>query len=137
MLPNSICRAIWKGHGGLETYAPTTNAGFHIVPRNYTGGLIAVNEISCNRCHQDTARELGEFDWRIQLYGEIWGDDRIFTWHPFEDNPRIHATFDDEDRSRVINPRLQTAGLLEQVSSAPRSGRYRELPRRYSYQFQR
>ncbi len=119
---------IWKENGKLQTYAPGSQADFHIVPKNYEMGLIQVNEVSCNRCHSETGRRLGDLEFDIQLYGEVWGEDRIFTWHLFQPNPRIYNTFDDADQSRVVNPRLLTAKLL--VNQQPSAGDpdYKPLP---------
>ena len=78
-------------------------------------GMIPVNEESCNRCHDQTGRGLQDFDRDVVLYGEIWGEDRAFTWHLFEPHSGMYGTFDDhEDQgSRRINPKLQNAGLLK------------------------
>lgn len=105
--------AIWKENGKLETYAPGSQAEFHIVPKNYEMGMIAVNEVSCARCHSETGRKIGHFDFDVQLYGEIWGEDHIFTWHLFQPKSQIYGTFDDSDGSRTLNPRLVKAGLVK------------------------
>lgn len=105
---------IWKENATQETYAPSSNSSFSVVPKNYKMGLIPVNEISCNRCHDQTGRGLGDFDGKVILYGEIWGEDRAFTWHLFKPNPGMYNTFDDADGSRIINPKLVDAGLILQ-----------------------
>ncbi len=119
---------IWKENGKLQSYAAGSQADFHIVPKGYKMGLIPVNEVSCARCHSETGRRLGDLEFDIQLYGEVWGEDRIFTWHLFEPNPNIFGTYDDADKSRVVNPRLLTAKLL--VNEKPASGDpdYKPLP---------
>jgi len=120
--------AIWKEGGGLETYAPGSLGEFSIVPRNYEMGMIPVNEISCNRCHSETGRRIGEFDSATVLYGEVWGEDRIFTWHMFDPNNRIFGTWDAVDGSRVVNPRLVSAGLLLNGEPTPAEPDYKTLP---------
>ncbi len=76
--------AVWKQHGNLVAYAPTTKAAFSIVPRGYNGGLIAVDDDSCTRCHADAGRPFRDWYPNIIAYGELWGQDEIFTWHPFD-----------------------------------------------------
>jgi hypothetical protein len=99
----------WKRAGSLVTHAATTQAGFHIVPRDYDGGHFEVSDDSCNRCHQDAGRPFRDWYPNVIAYGELWGGDDSFTWHPFEtanfvdasgavrnfnyDNRRIRADF--------------------------------------------
>ncbi len=120
---------VWKSSGDLESFAPSTQSDYHVVPKNYTGGLIAVNEVSCTRCHQDTGRRLGELDSDVVLYGEMWGEDRIFSWHLFEPTKKFYATF---DKTRKINPLLVKAGLVQ--NAKPRGTEntdYQILPVRF------
>lgn len=105
---------VWRENDQFETYAPSSSVSFSIVPKDYTIGMIPVNETSCNRCHEQTGRGLRDFEDRIMLYGEVWGEDKIFTWHLFKVNPHMFGTFDDSDGSRFINPRLVAAGLVEE-----------------------
>lgn len=122
---------IWKENGQLETYAPASDDQFSIVPKGYEMGMIAVNEESCNRCHLETGRKLGEFEFDIQLYGEVWGEDRIFTWHLFLPHQYIYSTFDDTDGSRKVNPRMVQANLLRNERTAANDPNYRQLPTPY------
>jgi hypothetical protein len=120
---------IWKENGSLETYAPSSLAEYSIVPKGYEMGLIPVNEVSCNRCHEHTGRRLIDFDFDIQLYGEIWGEDRIFTWHLFQPHQFIFGTFDDSDsQSRRVNSRLVQAGLVVNQKPSPSDELYKPLP---------
>jgi hypothetical protein len=121
---------IWKQAGDKETYAASTAAAFSIVPKDYQGGLYPVNEVSCNRCHQDTGRQIGEFSFNSLLYGEIWGEDRIFTWHLFDESGNFYGAY---DRNRIMNRRFEAAGLVvryEGGSDQPNTV-YKELPRRF------
>jgi hypothetical protein len=126
----SMSGKIWKENSQLETYAPGSQEDFSIVPKNYEMGAIAVNEVSCTRCHNDTGRPVKDAEFRAILYGEVWGEDRIFTWHPFKVTPRIFGTFDDGDYppSRELNPRLISAKLLQQGAPAANDPNYRTLP---------
>lgn len=99
----------WKQQGGLVAHAATTQAGFHIVPRGYDGGHFEVSDTSCARCHQDAGRPFRDWYPNVIAYGELWGGDDVFTWHPFDtanfvdangdvrnfnyDNRRIRADF--------------------------------------------
>jgi hypothetical protein len=113
--------SVWSEGDGLETYAPSTRAAFSIVPQGYEGGVMAVNEDNCNRCHDQTGRMLGDLDGRVVLYGEIWGEDRIFTWHLFDAG---FDAFTVSDGSRRINPRLVQAKLVESGRPAAGDARY-------------
>ena len=124
----SALNSEWKRSGDKVTYAPTTSASFHIVPKRFIAGLIENNEQSCLRCHNQTGRPLGQLDFRDSLYGEIWGEDEIFTWHPFKPYVEIYSV---SDRSRVANPRFIQAGLLIEKKPSPNDNVYRELPRGY------
>lgn len=121
--------AVWKRNSaGLETYAPSSTSTFNIVPKGYEMGMVAVNEDSCNRCHIQTSHPLGDFDAELLLYGEVWGEDRIFTWHLFEPNSHIYQTWDDTDTSRVVNPFLVKAGLVVKSKPQAADSVYKQLP---------
>jgi hypothetical protein len=122
---------IWKENGQLETYAPASEDDFSIVPKGYEMGMIAVNEESCNRCHIETGRRLGDLEPVIQLYGEVWGEDRLFTWHLFQPHRYIFNTWDDVDGSRMVNPRMVQANLLRNERPAANDTVYRQLPTPY------
>jgi hypothetical protein len=127
----SVEGAVWKESGDLLTYAPASAGDFSIVPRGYEMGLIPVNDESCSRCHVETGRRLGQLDRDIVLYGEVWGEDQIFTWHLFEPNSRIFATFDEVDGSRVVNPRMVNAGLVVPGQPPAGSNVWKALPSGY------
>lgn len=119
---------VWKENGPLETYAPASAGDYSIVPKGYELGMIEVNEISCGRCHIETGRPLLHFEFDIQLYGEVWGEDRIFTWHLFEPHRYIYNTFDDADGSRKLNALLMQAKLLKNEKPSASDPDYRALP---------
>ncbi len=125
----SVEGKIWKEGGGLETYAPGSGADFGIVPKGYEMGMIPVNEVSCNRCHVETAHPLEDFESDLQLYGEVWGEDRTFTWHLFEPNDYIFDTWDQSDSpTRRVNPRLTQANLIIAQRPAANDPDYKQLP---------
>lgn len=57
--------------------------GGGLTPAGYKGGLLEVSKKSCNRCHEDTGKNVNDFDQPREWYGHIRGNDRIFSWHPF------------------------------------------------------
>jgi phenylpropionate dioxygenase-like ring-hydroxylating dioxygenase large terminal subunit len=125
----SAMNAEWKRSGDMVTFAPATDANFHIVPKHHIAGLLENTEKSCAQCHNRTGQPLGQLDRRAVLYGEIWGEDQIFTWHPFKPITEIYSV---SDGSRVVHPKLQEAGLLLQKKPAANDPVYRELPKPYS-----
>jgi hypothetical protein len=120
--------AIWKENGSLETYAASSAAAYSIVPKDYSLGLVPVNEDGCSRCHSAVGTRLGSFISDVSAYGEIWGEDRIFTWHLFEPSERIYGPWDDDQGSRQVNQRLTRAGLVQQGKPSAQDPNYRELP---------
>jgi hypothetical protein len=124
---------VWKSGETLKTYAAASESGFQIVPKGYIGGLFEPSESSCSRCHEQTGRPLGQLNGRVVLYGEIWGEDQIFTWHPFEVATDIFTV---SDGSRRENKRLVAAGLIRNAKPAADDPNYRELARPYSPVYQ-
>ncbi len=119
---------VWKRSGALVAYAPSTHARFHVVPTEYPAGMFQTSEAGCRTCHDQTSRPLNNLDPRVVLYGEVWGEDEVFTWHPFA----IDAdAFSVADGNRRMNPRLQSAGLVELASPASAPQTYRALPKPY------
>jgi len=75
----------WRvGSNGAWTYAPTTKAGFHVVPANYDAGFVEVSSRSCMRCHNTCNQHVNRFNFGRDWYGRIRGSDGIFSFHPFE-----------------------------------------------------
>jgi hypothetical protein len=91
-------------------------------------GMIPVNEVSCARCHSETGRQIGHFNRNLALYGEIWGEERIFTWHLFEPHERIYGPWDDSQGSRKVNHRLVNANLVVNGKPSASEGDYHPLP---------
>lgn len=118
----------WKTEGTKKTYAASTHAKFHIVPAEYPAGMFETSEASCQRCHEQTSRPLNNLDPRVVLYGEVWGEDEIFTWHPFQIGVE---SFGVGDGTRHVNPRLVTAKLVEMSTPASAPAIYKVLPKPY------
>lgn len=81
---SSVKDGVWKQSGSLRAYGATTDAAYSIVPRGYNGGLIAIDDDSCESCHRDAGRPFKDWYDNILAYGELWGEDETFSWHPFE-----------------------------------------------------
>ncbi len=116
----------WRqGGDGSRAYAPSTAAALSVVPNNTTHGLIEVREASCMRCHKEGGRSLVEFYQPLSLYGEIWGKDNIFTFHPFDESryPSLDdATNGTPQDNRSINPLLTRNGMVEMFNAAKHTG---------------
>ena len=67
-----------------DAHSPTTNASFHIIPKNYQAATIAVSSNSCMRCHESTLKHASDFDFFRDWYGRVRGSDGIFSFHPFD-----------------------------------------------------
>lgn len=125
----------WKQHEGLTAYAPTAQGRPSIVPPNYNGGLVAVNDDSCDRCHRDAGRPFRDYYPNIIAYGELWGQDEVFTWHPFRTSMFVGADGDvvnfNHDNRRMRQDFIE-AGLLAPFSSSEHSAdRYTRIPREW------
>jgi hypothetical protein len=100
----------WKrGADGTEAYAPTTDADFHIVPKNYRGGFVEVSSTSCMRCHDSTLKHARDFQALRDWYGRVRGSDNIFSFHIFQPGSISHNGFSSEPSLRR---ELVNAGML-------------------------
>jgi hypothetical protein len=70
-----------------------------------------VTEVSCTRCHQNTGNELGNWYEAITLYGEVWGKDQVFTFHPFDESSYPDLDLNEVD-NRHVNPKLAAMGMV-------------------------
>ena len=92
----------WKKDGQREAFYATTNEAFSIVSADNDVGVLEVREEFCVNCHQEAGRGIHEFEPDAILYGDIWGEDRIFSFHPWDqtqypefntDNRRVRPAF--------------------------------------------
>ena len=130
----------WKTNGTKRTWAATTNAWFSVVPAQYDGGFLHVDDATCNKCHRDAGRPFRDWYSNILAYGELWGEDASFTWHPFENDEFVNANGDAVNfnwGSRVIRSDMTEAGLLTPyVPSSHPATVYKKIPgdwKNYSY----
>ena len=123
---------VWKQSGSLRTYAPTTRASFSIVPRSYAGGFLEVSEDSCDSCHRDAGRPFRDWHPDIIAYGELWGEDESFSWHPFEtsrfvDSSGAVVSFNYDNRE--IRSDFVSGGVIERYDAGAHPGSiYQTLP---------
>ena len=118
----------WKHTDALTTFAASTQSGFHIVPKDYPAGMFENSENGCRMCHEQTSRPLNNLDPRVVLYGEVWGEDEIFTWHPFGIDT---SAFGVANGNRYLNPRFSAAGLVQMGAPSVTSTTYKALPKPY------
>jgi hypothetical protein len=75
----------WKTDGTARAYGPTGPASaFSFVPAGFDTGLLEVRESTCHKCHDQGGTFIGDIVDQAVLYGDVWGVDRIFSFHPFE-----------------------------------------------------
>lgn len=126
--PFKSCEGVyWRvGAGRRVTHAPTTQAAWHIVPRNYDAGFISVDQASCARCHSSANRHVDEFDAGRDWYGRVRGSDRIFSFHPFEPSSVSSNGFPTPVRMRSA---LLRGGLLERFRASRHSSAFYQRSR--------
>src|SRR5262249_22259125 len=73
----------WKRNGSLTAWAATTTS-FSIVPKNFNAGFLDMTDQMCSTCHRDAGRPFKDYYPEVIAYGDLWGGDEIFTWHPFD-----------------------------------------------------
>ncbi len=114
----------WKTVGGQKTYAASTSASFGVTPNNYDAGLIEVRDESCQRCHKDAQHSIEDFNDNAVLYGDVWGSDQIFSWHPF-DTQLCHGAAED---NRAVRPIFKSSGFVQKYdASVHRAEMYQKL----------
>lgn len=101
----------WKANGSQRTFAASTKSRLSIVPTNYTAGVIEVTDESCLRCHKETNRLVSEFYGALYLYGELWGMDGIFSFHPYDESHYPELRYNMID-NRYLNPKLKQAKIF-------------------------
>lgn len=105
----------WKASGGKTAWAAGAAGRGSIVPKGYGAAAVEVSEPSCDGCHRDAGRPFKSWYDNILAYGELWGNDEIFTWHPFTLAKFVDAqgevvSFNYDNRE--IRPDMRAAGLV-------------------------
>ncbi len=106
----SVAGKVWReSPSGRQTYAPTTEAAFNVVPAKYDSGFIAVDHTSCMRCHDSVSKPVSDFNPGRDWYGHIRGSDGIFSFHPFA----LDSISDNGyGRDVKMRPELERAGVI-------------------------
>ena len=127
---------VWKQSDDAVAYAPTSRQAPSIVPRGYNGGLVPVDDDSCGRCHRDAGRPFMDYYSNIMAYGELWGQDETFSWHPFETSAFVNssgAVVSFNDDNRRMRKDFVAAGLVAPWSNAAHSDAdYRIIKREWT-----
>lgn len=93
----------WKKTATARAFGATGPAtGLSVVPVRFDTGLLEVRESTCTKCHDQGGTFIGDLVDQAILYGDIWGVDRIFSFHPFEPS-RIDAS---GNENRVVRTGL-------------------------------
>ncbi len=110
----------WKESGSLVAHAAAAAGAGSIVPKGFNAAAIRVDDVSCSSCHRDAGRPFETWYDNILAYGELWGNDEIFTWHPFtldrfvdENGKVVNFNYD----NRQIRPDFVAAGLVAPYSA--------------------
>ena len=72
-----------EGRESVPVLVATATAAAGLTPAELTG-LLEVRETTCTKCHDQGGTFIGSLVDQAILYGDIWGVDRIFSFHPFE-----------------------------------------------------
>ncbi len=132
----SVKGSAWKQSGNLKTWAASTQADFSIVPKNYDAANFEVSDAFCARCHQDAGRPFRDYYKNITAYGELWGMDETFSWHPFEADSFVFPNgkvknFNSENRK--FRQDFIDAGILESYQpSTHKPDRYKQIIRSWT-----
>jgi hypothetical protein len=111
----------WKDGGSNKAWAAGASGGGNIVPKGYNAAAVEISEESCDGCHRDAGRPFMTWYDNILAYGELWGNDETFTWHPFtlskfvDENGHVENFNHD---NREIRPDMRNAGLIEKYNQA-------------------
>lgn len=120
----SVRGIAWKTDGSRIAHAPGAAGRGSIVPAGYNGAAVEVSEASCDVCHRDAGRPFETWYDNILAYGELWGNDEIFTWHPFTLAKFVNANGEVVNfnyDNREIRADLTAAGLVAPYAPASHS----------------
>lgn len=104
----------WRENLDKQIFAPTTLASYHVIPTSYRANYVAVDSLSCTRCHADTNQEARSFEQNRDWYGRVRGSDGIISFHPFDRNRVSHNGF---STGTHFNPQFVSAGILERFDA--------------------
>ena len=99
----------------MTAWAASAAGTGSIVPQGFNAAAIEVKEDSCDTCHRDAGRPFKTWYDNILAYGELWGNDEIFTWHPFTLANFVDAqgeVVNFNNDNRILRPDFKAAGLI-------------------------
>lgn len=121
----------WKQSADRFAWAASAAGGGSIVPAGYNAAAVEISESSCDGCHRDAGRPFETWYSNILAYGELWGNDEIFTWHPFtlakfvdaqgavvnfnHDNREIRADFTANGLTAPYQPSQHPATIYKRI----------------------
>ncbi|NVB80800.1 MAG: hypothetical protein HOV81_20555 [Kofleriaceae bacterium] len=116
----SMLGLTWKETGGKIAYAAAAAGTGSIVPKGFNAAAVRVDDSTCATCHRDAGRPFETWYDNILAYGELWGNDEIFTWHPFRldrfvDDSGAVVNFNHDNRE--IRADFISAGLVAPYSA--------------------
>jgi hypothetical protein len=125
LIKKLYAEAVLKSCHGEEwkpmCYAPTAKAGsFSFVPEKYGAHVLKIDNTTCASCHNRAGKPIGDLDGELLLYGHMYGDFGVFSFHEFGD-----AAGFDEDLGAPARPDWVSAGIIEE--DLPAGDDYLEL----------
>ncbi len=116
----SASGAAWKSAAGRTAHAAGAAGTGTIVPAGFNAAAVSADDTSCSGCHRDAGRPFETWYDNILAYGELWGNDEIFTWHPFRLDRFVDANgavvnFNHDNRE--IRADFISAGLVAPYSA--------------------
>jgi hypothetical protein len=105
----------WKQTATATAWAASAGGTGSIVPKGYNATAIQIDEDSCSTCHRDAGRPFRTWYENILAYGELWGNDETFTWHPFTLASFVDAqgnVVNFNNDNRVIRADMKAAHLV-------------------------
>jgi hypothetical protein len=123
----SVLGTSWKDNEGKVSFAPKVNQDFSIFPRGNKLHALEVSSKTCTQCHQETGRPMATMFHEDSLYGEIWGSDRIFSFHPFTHGSVYQGV--QEGDPRQFRSEFLSSGLFEAYNPEKHpESIYKQLP---------
>jgi len=115
----SVLGQAWRTKEGSQTnnvilgHAPSTKAGFHVVPNHYAGTFFPVETATCQKCHSSPGKHARAFHNRRKWYGRVRGSfvDGVFSHYPFT---KSSISYNGSHTKVEFDSRLIKAGLFRE-----------------------
>lgn len=122
----------WKTEGKLvaRTLTPNPKTEFSLRPQGDLSYAIAVNAQTCNQCHREVGRPFADLEKQALLYGEMWGNDEVFFFHPWASNVIHTSAASQGDFRSTFREEFVKAGIFQKFDSKKHSADYyHQIPR--------